>query len=198
VVLASAILTLLSLLYFTSVILAHRPFWSAPSYYKACIAASQSIEKLVLLLESTFGLENITYLMGYCIYTGASAILEDAKGGNEAAHATLQTFLRALNAGMQRCPLLKRSLNIIVKGMSTVPLQRSVIDQQQQTNSGTDPSQPMSYSYIPAFPYIDPAIPIDFDVNAYVGSGTYMDMSNGLDCYPEMQLDLGDYIGPPL
>lgn len=137
--------------------------------------------------------------MGYCIYTGASAILEDAKGGNEAAHATLRTFLRALNAGMQRCPLLERSLNIIVKGMSSVPPQRrDVLDHQHHLNSGTNASMPMAYNYIPAFPYIDPSVPIDFDVNAQVNCGTYMDLSTGLDCYPEMQLDLGDYIGPAL
>ncbi|KAM5350776.1 hypothetical protein ACJ41O_007281 [Fusarium nematophilum] len=182
-----------NLLYFTSVILAHRPFWSVPAYYQVCISASQSIEKLVLLLESTFGLENITYLMGYCIYTGASAILEDAKGGSESAHATLRTFLRALNTGMRRCPLLERSLNIIVKGMNCAPARQSaVVDQMTEADAAM-----ATNSYIPAFPYIDPALPIDFDMNPYLG-GTNMDAMAGLDCYPELQLDLGELICPPL
>ncbi|KAI0448774.1 hypothetical protein F5B21DRAFT_518684 [Xylaria acuta] len=95
-----------------------------------CVGASRSIEKLILLLESTFGLENITYLMEYCIYTSTSAILEEAKGRKGNAFATLQTFLRILNVGMKKCPMLKRSLDIIIKGLSRVnetvrPLGRS-------------------------------------------------------------------------
>lgn len=113
---------LISLLYFTTVILAHRPLWSIPAYYHVCISAAQSIEKLLFLLESTFGLENITYLMGYCIYTGASAILEDAKNNDGVANVTMQTYLRAFNTGMRRCPLFERSLHIIVKGLKSTPV----------------------------------------------------------------------------
>lgn len=146
----------------------------------------------MLLLESTFGLENITYLMGYCIYTGASAILEDAKHSNDAAHAILRTFLRAINTGMRRCPLLERSLNIIVKGMSNGPSQPpgpDVVNQINQPDAVT-----ATNTYIPAFPYINPSVPIDFDINPYL-SGTDMDSMAVLDCYPEMQMDLGGFMG---
>ena len=177
-----------SLLYFASVILAHRPFWSVPAHYRTCISASESIEKLVILLESTFGLDNITYLMGYCIYTGASAILEDAKKGHENAHSTLRTFLRALNSGMRRCPLLERSLKIIVKGLNQTRSEgaRSVAIGQAETPIAMN-------GYIPAFPYIDPAVPFDFDMNPFL-NGTDMGAIPVLDCFPEMQMDLGDFV----
>lgn len=180
-----------SLLYYTSVILAHRPFWSVPAYYKVCISASQSIEKLVLLLESAFGLENITYMMGYCIYTGASAILEDARYHRGTADATLRTFLRALNSGMRRCPLLERSLNIVVKGLnSDMEPDSSVLNHQGQP----DVSSLGSINYIPAFPYLDQ--PAGFEIDAHLG-GMGMDSMSMLDCYPEMQLDhmdMGDIL----
>ncbi|KAH8590206.1 fungal-specific transcription factor domain-containing protein [Bisporella sp. PMI_857] len=181
-----------NLLYFTTVILAHRPFWSIPTYYQMCIEASQSIEKLVLLLESTFGLENITYLMGYCIYTGASAILEDAtSSGHGSSHPILRTFLRALNAGMKRCPLLERSLNIIVKRLNRIPVQPSLL---LGNHSQADDIVP-TYPWIPAFPYVDPAISIDFNMNPYLKSGNMNSMAV-LDCYPEIQMDTSEMVCP--
>lgn len=181
---------LCSLLYFASVILAHRPFWSVPEYYEVCIQASQSIEKLVLLLESTFGLKNITYLMGYCIYTGASAILEDAKKQNNEAFATLRTFLRALNTGTQCCPLLERSLNIIMKGLNRAPIERgTVVNQTHPLESSM-----AANGYIPAFPYADPPDAINFDINPYL-IGTDIGALPILDCYPEMQVDFTDMLG---
>ncbi|KAH8725732.1 fungal-specific transcription factor domain-containing protein [Phaeosphaeriaceae sp. PMI808] len=181
-----------NLLYYTTVILAHRPFWSVQAYYQVCIAAAQGIEKLVLLLESTFGLENITYLMGYCIYTGASAVLDDAKSSNQGtAHPVLRTFLRALNSGMRRCPLLKRSLNIIVRGLNHVSL-----DQQNMPLSCVDGlSQGPMNPYIPAFPYLDPAIALDFGMSPYFSDNNINSMAV-LDCFPEMQLDAGDIVCP--
>ncbi|KAJ4212358.1 hypothetical protein NW759_011746 [Fusarium solani] len=174
-----------NLLYFTSVILAHRPFWSAPAYYQVCMSAAQSMEKLLLMLESTFGFENITYLMGYCIYTGASAVLEDAKINDGATHPTMQTFLRALNRGMAKCPLLERSLHIIIKGLKRTPAQRAPPDQALSDNAVSA----IINSYIPAFPYLDPASPNDFDMDAYL-NGMSMDAMASLDCYPELQIDV--------
>ena len=179
-----------SLLYYTSVILAHRPFWSVPAHYKTCISASKSIEELVLLLDSDFGLQNITYMMGYCIYTGASAILEDAKYNQGAANATLQTFLRALNSGMRRCPLLERSLQIIVKGLNSASGPgRTIIN--TQGHPGSLGSVLGAVSYIPAFPYIDR--PFDLEADGRI-HGMDMDSMAMLDCYPEMQMDIGDTI----
>jgi hypothetical protein len=173
------------MLYFASVILTHRPFWSVPIYYQVCIQASQSIEKLVLLLETTFGLDNITYLMGYCIYTGASVSLEDAKKTSNSAHPTLRTFLRALNSGMRRCRLLERSLNIIIKEMSHSFHDQAMFGGRQSLNEAATATS----GYIPAFPYIDPAGANDFDLDSYF-NGTDMSSMHVLDCFPEMQMDL--------
>ncbi|UNI19481.1 hypothetical protein JDV02_005663 [Purpureocillium takamizusanense] len=183
-----------NLLFFASVILAHRPFWAVPSHYQTCITASRNIEKLVLLLESTFGLGNITYLMGYCIYTGASAILEDAKKCNNSSQATLQTFLRALNTGMRRCPLLERSLKIIVKGMSTTVTDK--VPAMDQTSQDLPPTA-IASTYIPAFPYVDPTLSIDFGMSRYLG-GADLDTMSGLDSFPEAQMDMNDFFGPPI
>lgn len=152
-------------------------------------------------------MENITYLMGYCIYTGASAILEDAKNGMGTANATLRTFLRALNAGMRRCPLLERSLKIIVKSLNRPPTetQSSAGANQAMQSSGTnnDPRQEVDMvampanSYIPAFPYLGPSADMDFDMNDFFTNGDAGSMAM-LDCYPEMQMDMGELIMPPL
>ena len=179
-----------SLLYFASIILTHRPFWSVPAEYQVCLEASQSIENLVLLLESTFGLGNITYLMGYCIYTGASVSLEDAKKTNNPTHATLRTFLRALNSGMQRCLLLERSINIIIKEMSHISHDQAMLGE------GIGPSEPAAVTggYIPAFPYVDSMGTME---STFGTDFSHADINSLqiLDCYPEMQMDLGGMFG---
>lgn len=147
--------------------------------------AAQSMEKLLLMLESTFGFENITYLTGYCIYTGASAVLEDAKNNGGATHPTMQTFLRALNQGMAKCPLLERSLHIIIKGLKRAPVYRSQPDHGFADNAASIPIN----RFIPAFPYLDPLSPNDFDMDSYINSMS-MDAMASLDCYPELQTDL--------
>lgn len=176
----------ISLLYFTTVILAHRPFWSVASYYQTCIDAAKSIEKLLLLLESTFGFENITYLMGYCIYTGASAVVEEAKKGGAEANAAMQTYLRALNTGMKRCPLLERSLNIIIKGLKSAPIRSSLVDDTPRID--TQPPK----GHIPAFPYLDPAGSSGSDLNAANMGDANFDALAMLDCFPELQIDFGE------
>ncbi|KAK7192588.1 fungal specific transcription factor [Paraphaeosphaeria sporulosa] len=168
------------------------------SHYQVCILAAEGIEKLVLLLESTFGLENITYLMGYCIYTGASAILEDAKSsGQGAAHPVLRTFIRALQSGTRRCPLLERSLKIIIKGLSRVPPQQDNLPSRDVNNSysntrlsvatGGAPVNP----YIPAFPYLGLEPQFDFGMDPYFNDHNINPMAL-LDCFPEIQMDNED------
>ncbi|CEL04563.1 hypothetical protein ASPCAL05691 [Aspergillus calidoustus] len=205
-----------NLLYYTSVILAHRPFWSSvPAYYQICIDAAQSIEKLILLLESTFGLENITYLMGYCIYTGASAILDDARNGRGTGSAVLRTFLRALNTGMRRCPLLERSLNIIVKELNRPPasptINATAADHVNTATVAVALQQPLEHQpilnlnpsinlttansgYIPAFPYLGSSpLPSEFNMETSLNAAT-MDSMGRLDCFPEMQMNVGELL----
>jgi hypothetical protein len=176
------------MLYFASIILTHRPFWTLPSSYAICISASRHIESLVLLLEGTFGLDNITYLMGYCIYTGASVSLEDAKKTNNAEHSTLRTFLRALNAGMRRCKLLERSLNIIIKELS------HSVGEGARVGENRDCENVQQSGYIPAFPYIDPVGTGDVDFDWYF-SGQDTSGMNLLDCFPETQADWSGMMG---
>ncbi|KAG9511768.1 hypothetical protein KCV07_g9937, partial [Aureobasidium melanogenum] len=149
--------------------------------------AARSIEKLILLLELTFGLDNITYLMGYCIYTGASAILEDAKKADGAANATMQNYLRSLNAGMSRCPLLERSLHIIIKGLKQTTPSR------YPDNTG-QPDTTVVNSYIPAFPYLDPGSTDNIDMDMYFDVNN-LDPMAMLDCFPELQTDFSEYAG---
>ena len=56
-------------------ILLHRPRGNQA----ACRSAANSIEKLLLLLEGTFGFTRVTYLIACCIYTGASAMIRGVK-----------------------------------------------------------------------------------------------------------------------
>ncbi|KAL5461000.1 hypothetical protein PMIN07_005508 [Paraphaeosphaeria minitans] len=187
-----------NMLYYTTMILAYRPFWSVPSHYQVCISAAEGIEKLVLLLESTFGLEKITYLMGYCIYTGASAVLEDAKSrGQGATHSVLRTFIRALQSGTRRCPLLERSLKIIIKGLSREPLQQENLPSRDLNNSYSSTRLSAATRgasvnpYIPAFPYLGLEPQFDFSMYPYF-NGHILNPMAPLDCFPEIQMDNGD------
>lgn len=85
----------------------------------ACRNAVNSIEKLLILLETTFGFENISYLVAYCIYTGATVLVQGARSGDETARAQTQIFTRALRMGAEKCFLLRRSLKIIEQGLHT-------------------------------------------------------------------------------
>ena len=188
-----------SLLYFTSIILAHRPFWSVPTHYQVCNSAAQGIEKLVLLLESTFGLENITYLMGYCIYTGASVVLEDARNSNQGTeHPVLRTFLRALNSGMQRCPLIEKSLTIIIKSLhraSRDQLSTILTHGQDSFHAPLSADGWPTNPFIPAFPFPESTMTPDLNKIAYSGGNTINSVAL-LDSFPEMYLDLGDAFRP--
>ncbi|OAA60959.1 Transcription factor [Niveomyces insectorum RCEF 264] len=169
-----------NLLYYTTVILAHRPFWSVAVHYEACISAAHSIEKLLLLLERTFGFDNITYLMAYCIYTGASAILREARSGNAEASTKIQTFVRALQSGAKRCPLLERSLSLIRKGLHS-PLDRSSTP---RSVAVFDDDATAVYNYVPAFPYFGYSDVGDFDFSENP-SGINLDTFSTLNCFPE-------------
>lgn len=130
--------------------------------------------------------------MGYCIYTGASVTLEDVKKNNDSAHATMRTFLRALNTGMRRCRLLERSLNIIIKEMSySSPSEQQSLFQGRAVQAE---SAPVTSGYIPAFPYIDPAAGMDLGIDSQF-TRTELNSMQVLDCYPEMQMDLGGMFG---
>ncbi len=70
-----------------------------------------------MLLETTFGFENITYLIAYCIYVGATVLVGGLRRGDETCSTRIQIFTRALRTGAKKCFLLKRSLDIIEQGV---------------------------------------------------------------------------------
>jgi hypothetical protein len=139
----------------------------------ACRKAADSVEKLLLLLEKTFGFTRITYLMAYCIYTAASAMIQDVKAGDLDAHAKMDTFLRALNGGRTTCPVIQRSLDIINKSLE--PKAANNIN-----------SEGLGRNYLPAFPYHDARK--DF-TNEETFGNIDLDGFSLLDSFPEYHID---------
>ncbi|KAK9318917.1 fungal-specific transcription factor domain-containing protein [Lipomyces orientalis] len=170
-----------NLLYYTTAILLHRPFYSSPVHLDACHHASESIEKLLLLFEKTFGFTRITYLMAYCIYTGASAIIQDVQAGDLDATKKMSTFLRALKGGCTTCPVVQRSIDIIKNS-----LQNLAVNSQAQTDNAIAASHRMSY--LPAFPHHNWQVDPMNDGNlGIMDSDTFL----LLDCFPENHIDTG-------
>lgn len=156
-------LTRFSLLYYTSVILLHRPFNTAAIHHTTCRNAADSILKLLKFLESTFGFTKITYLMAYCIYTAASVVVQDARTGDTLAVDKIDTFIRALEGSCKTCPGVQRSLDLIRSNLAHPP-------QQSRTMRPEIPS----HEYLPAFPHhqtevfnsqVEMSGIIDFDPN---------------------------------
>ncbi|KAF5855676.1 hypothetical protein ETB97_008611 [Aspergillus alliaceus] len=174
-----------NLLYYATIILLHRPFYSIPEHHAACRAASDSIEKLVLLFERNFGFTRITYLMSYCIYTGASVLMQDIKKGDFDAQVKIQTFLQALRQGSTTCPIVQRSLHIITNSLRTGA---TALSDAQPTCAPTGQTR----NYLPAFPYPD----LDLGYGTYVTRGNPdLDGFTLLDCFPETQYGIIDSAG---
>jgi hypothetical protein len=208
-----------SLLYHATVILLHRPFYSSPAHHAACRTASDCIETLLLLLEKTFGFTRITYLMGYCIYTGASVLVHDVRSGDYGARMKMQTFLRALRLGVKSCPLLARSLAIITHSLppnfahhhdseasvghggvsASGPDFSSAggagglgVPQQhikRESISSAEEGPGLPRNYLPAFPYAG-VTDLPVDYSSVSeGSGLSMEGFALLDSFPENHLD---------
>ena len=117
--------------------------------------------------------------MAYCIYTGASAIIQDVKSGNPEASSNMTTFIRALQGGLATCPAMQRSLDIIINS-----LQKPSATELQPTKESTDG---LSQNYLPAFPNHDPQI----DLGSRANLGTMdLDAFSFLDCFPENHVDM--------
>lgn len=106
------------MLFYTTIILLHRPFYSTPEHRRICRQAAFDIETLLRLSVKSFGVDHITYLQAYCIYTGASVLVRDVKAGNELARVKLDNLLTALRGGLTTCPILRRSIDIVERGLA--------------------------------------------------------------------------------
>lgn len=185
-----------NLLYFATTILLHRPFNSSAVHHAACRQAADSAEKLILLFERTHGLDRISYLSAYCVYTSASVLVQDAKAGEPLASRRMETFLRALAAGAKTCTLIRRSMDIITSSLSATdtatPLPVHSKSEQPSENNL------LTRQCLPAFLYQD--APIGFSTGSNVG-GMDMDAPSLLDCYPEQHMEsstsTGNWYMPP-
>ena len=139
----------------------------------ACRNASDSIEKLLVLIETTFGFTKVTYLMAYCTYTAASAMIPDVKSGDIEAKKKMNTFLRALNGATNSCPIVQRSIDIINNSLQPDPA-----DLRPQTDTTVDGSR----NYLPAFPYQPEHSDETMLGNLEIDSSL-------LECFPENHID---------
>ncbi|EMT68806.1 hypothetical protein FOC4_g10004894 [Fusarium odoratissimum] len=133
------------MLYHTTIILLHRPFLNNLVCWKACQEASECVEQLLQLLDSTFGFQRFTYIMAYCTYTAATVVVQDMKNGRPDTAERFKMFMRALDAITVSCPGIQRSIDILTKGLGTV------VEQDQEMS----PAVPEQAPQIPAFPYTD-------------------------------------------
>ena len=93
-----------SLLYYTSIILLHRPFKNIMSSRSTCRDAAAGVENILLLMEQHFGLDKCTYVMCYCAYTAATVAVQDTRDEVPGASDRLETYLRALKTTKASCP----------------------------------------------------------------------------------------------
>lgn len=171
-----------SLLYYVALILLHRPFYSTPIHRASCRKAADDIEILLLLLEKTFGFSRITYLIAYCVYTGASVMIQDVKTGDLEATLKMESFLRALREGIKACPIVQRSLEIITQGLNAESTAIHANNEESVSGEG------FPRNYLPAFPTPDLSGAIELaEVDNF--SGMDLEVFSFLDCFPEDNLD---------
>lgn len=164
------------MLYFATSILLHRPFKTS-AHHLECRNASHCLERLIICLEQSFGTSHLTYLICYCIYTGASVIVPDVNSGDLGASTRMQTFLRALHGGAVTCPVVQRSIDIINNNLT--PQSRNLDTLQTRDTTNTESA---IGRYLPAFPVPENEVNYDMDFNA---QDLDIDGFSLLNCFPE-------------
>jgi hypothetical protein len=142
----------------------------------------------MLLFGKTFGFTRVTCLIAYCVYTAASATIQEAKEGDFEANGKMMTFLEALKQGTKTCPVVHRSLDIITNDL------KPDVDRTPQVQSCIASAEEpvITRDYLPAFPYQMYERTHDTDPSQQFIA---MDEAS-LDCFPEVQytdLDLDMY-----
>ncbi len=130
--------------------------------------------------------------MAYCIYTGASVMVQDVKLGDLEASRKIQTFLRALKQGVMSCPLVQRSLDIINTSLHT---EKPYYAPAEDNSAAAEAL--MTRNYLPAFPYRD--LQVDYVSGAPPMGAMDLDAFSLLDCFPENHIDNipGEWYMPP-
>nr|POE90359.1 nitrogen assimilation transcription factor nira [Quercus suber] len=107
-----------------------------------CRESAEEVERLFLLLENSFGLEHVTYLMAYCAYTAATVAVMDG------SQTRINTYLRALFAIRSSCPGIQRSIDLIIKGFGTASKNPS-----RPKSHSPEPEIMQQQDPLPAFPF---------------------------------------------
>lgn len=139
-----------SMLFYTTTILLHRPFRSNSRCRVICTQATTEMEHLLQLLETTLGLQHVSYLMAYCAYTAATVALLDLHDQIDGSQARLNTFLRTLYSLRTSCPGIQRSIDIVIKAMATIPPTQPL-----RSELHTVPERPNDPGPLPMFPLDD-------------------------------------------
>lgn len=139
-----------SLLYYTTIILLHRPFKNNHCSRDTCRTAAAGVEHILLLMEQHFGLDKCTYVMCYCAYTAATVAVQDTRDQILGAKERLDTYLRALRATRASCPGIQRSIEIILSCVESNDKPSSTTNNTQDS-SILPPQLPLEE--MPAFPH---------------------------------------------
>lgn len=137
-----------SMLYHATTILLHRPFRTNPSCRNICTQATAEMEHLLCLLDGTYGLTRVTYLMAYCTYTAATVAMLDLHDGIHSSQMRLNTYLRALYSVRSSCPGIQRSIDIIIKALA-----HSRPTKAASPGAVVAPQQPEEPAPLPMFPF---------------------------------------------
>jgi Fungal specific transcription factor domain/Fungal Zn(2)-Cys(6) binuclear cluster domain len=162
----------LNLLYYTTLILLHRPLImisagdlgqpAAQKSYATCVSATAAIHDLLVLQGNTFGLNHVSYLNAYCAYIAATiAVLRferEYRPGEDYQTSTqalgLNFLLEVLQRTANAMSSLERSVAIIRKRMKAV-LERQATN---QLNSLFPVSTPVHFEMSTAQHHTQPAL----------------------------------------
>lgn len=141
------------MLFHTSKILLHRPFWANASCRTICQDAGKAVERLLVLFESTFGLTHMTYLTAYCAYTAATVAMLDLHDHIEGSQQRVNTYLRILYGVRTSCPGIQRSIDIIIDGFSRVTPAAPSAPMPPTSQPGVMQERMEGFDMLPAFPF---------------------------------------------
>ena len=157
-------------------ILLHRPFLNNKTCRTTCQEASEAVEQLLQLLETTFGFLRFTYIMAYCTYTAATVVVQDMKDGRPGTTQRFETFMRALNAIRASCPGIQKSIDILTRGLNSSDGQHTA----ESKEKGLAEETQGQGSQMPAFPY--------YDFSDCVEAGSIKPFFD-LDSFPQLWFD---------